>query len=532
MAPTVRDLLGSSPLRLRLVVPEAREADSVAAEITWVHSSDLPDPTPFLDQGQLLLTDGSQFPLGWTDGSAEDAYVRRLVAHGICGLGFATQILHESIPERLAEACGSHGLPLIEVPDRTPFIAIIRFVADWIAREQHAQAEWSLQAQRAIARAALRPDGLRSILGEMERQLRCWVAMFDAAGNYMRMPSNAPIPSGIVDDITGAARTALARGERSVSQREVGGQQVTLQTLGRRNRLRGVLVLGGLESLDTARTDIVNSVIALASLALEQTRSLDTARRHLRAGVFEQLLSGRTEVAASTARQVWGRLPADPAVVTLAHPAAQRQNLLEALELLSDDHHGAVFYAPREANVVVLAGPQQLAKVLDVLARYGAVAGVSEPAPLANLPEGLREAERALARAVELSRPVVEFSEIAGRGMLGLLRSEKAHSVALNVLQPLLDAEASPEAPQLLRAVTVWLANNCGWEKAAAELGVHRHTLRNRVDAAGRALGLNLDTLQDRLELWAAVQFLEGASFSSGGSPGSGRHGSDRASAT
>lgn len=517
MSPSIRDLLGSSRLRLRLVVPQARDSAAVEAEIGWVHSSDLVDPTPFLDCGQLLLTDGTQFPLGGSDGSAEDAYVERLVRRGICGLGFATQVLHESIPQPVVEACRHHGLPLIEVPDRTPFIAIIRFVADWIGREQHAQAEWSLQVQRAISRAALRPDGLTSILGEMERQLRCWVALFDAAGNYTRMPANTPIPSGIIGAVTDAARTALGRGERSVAQKEIGGQQVTLQTLGRRKRLRGVLALGGLERLDPARTDIVNSVIALASLALEQTRSLDAARQHLRAGVFEQLLSGRLEVALNTARQVWGRLPADPARILLARPGSQRQNLLEALELLCDDHSGAVFYAPREAYVVVVAGTQHQGKVLDVLSRYGAIAGISDLTPLAALSEGLGQAQRALERALELGRPVLEFAEIAGTGMLGLLRSEKAQSVALNILQPLLRAESDGDGQQLLKAVSVWLSNNCVWEKAAAELGVHRHTLRNRIDAAGRILGLNLDLLQDRLELWAAVQFLETGKGSLGG---------------
>ncbi|WP_433875309.1 PucR family transcriptional regulator [Sinomonas atrocyanea] len=508
MALTLKDLLGSSTLRLRLIAPETLSQDALADEITWVHSSDLPDPTPFLDRGQLLLTDGSQFPPDGSGLGREDEYVGRLVEHGIRGLGFATQVLHETIPAQLTEACRARGLPLIEVPDRTPFIAIIRFAADWIAREQHAQAEWSLQAQRAIARAALRPDGLTSILGEMERQLRCWVALFDGAGNYMRMPVNTPVPSGLLPGVTAAARAALERGERAVVRPEIDGEEILLQTLGRRNRLRGALVLGGLEALDPARTDIVNSVIALASLALEQTRSLDTARQLLRAGVFEQLLAGRSDVARNTARQVWGRLPPDPVVLTLARPVGQRENLLEALELLSDDHRGAVFYAPREAEVVVLAAPAQQAKVLDVLGRYGAAAGVSDGTPFAMLPEALGEAERALARAVELERAVVEFSEIAERGMLGLLRSEQARPVALSLLQPLLHDEQG-DGGQLLRAVTVWLAHNCAWERAATQLGVHRHTLRNRIDAAGRALGLNLDTLHDRLELWAAVQFLD-----------------------
>ncbi|MCT9868170.1 PucR family transcriptional regulator [Paenarthrobacter aurescens] len=507
MPPTINTILHNSSLNLRLVSPDA-SGPGLDSSISWVHSSDLDDPTPFLDAGQLLLTDGTQFPVDEASGPLYNEYVERLVNHGISGLGFATQVIHGVLPQGLEDACRRQGLPLLEVPDRTPFIAIIRFVADWLAREQHARAEWSLQAQRAIARAALRPDGLRSILAELERQLHGWVALFDAAGNHILMPNNRPVPSALMPGVKDAVTKALDQGSRSVSQLTVDGEQVTLQTLGRRHYLRGVLVLGAIEPLDPARTDIINSVIALASLALEQTRTLDTARRHLRAGVFEQLLAGSTDVAERTARQVWGRLPAEPLVVTVALQPGQGQNLLEALELLSDDHRGAVFYAQRKENVVVLAGSNLQGKVAVLLERYGAAAGVSGEATFANLAQALREGERSLQRAVELSRPLVEFGEISQGGMLGLLQRDEAESVALRLIEPLSKHDES-EQTQLRATVTAWLANNCVWDRTARELGIHRHTLRNRIDAAGIVLGLNLDSLRDRLELFAAVGFLE-----------------------
>jgi purine catabolism regulator len=523
--PSLNFLLRSRSLKLRLVVPDLG-APHLEEPISWVHSSDLEDPTPFLDKGQLLLTDGTQFPVEQAavtttaramagrqspevpNGGGYEHYVRRLVDHGIAGLGFATQVIHGTLPPGLEEACRRQGLPLLEVPDRTPFIAIIRTVADYLAREEHARAEWSLQAQRAISRAALRPDGLTSILGELERQLHSWVALYDAAGNYVRMPRNRPIPSDIADEVAQRVRRALDLGTRSASQLNISGQSVTLQTLGRKGSLRGALVLGAMEPLDPARADIVNSVIGLASLALEQARTLDTARRHLRGGVFEQLLAGSTDVALRTARQVWGQLPRDPVLVTVSRQENPAPNLLEALELLADDHRGAVFYALRGELLVVLAGRSHQEKALELLQRHGAVCGVSSEATVNTLSEAFEEATRALGRATELGSAVVEFSELSDGGMLGLLREEKAGPVARGLLQPLI-AHDSAEHTELLETVREWFANNCVWDKTSRRLGVHRHTLRNRIDAAGRILGLNLDNMPDRLELFAAVQFLE-----------------------
>jgi purine catabolism regulator len=71
-APTVSALLAHRELGLRLLTPATDLPDgALDADVSWVHSSDLADPTPFVIPGQVLLTTGTQF--GATDhGSSAD----------------------------------------------------------------------------------------------------------------------------------------------------------------------------------------------------------------------------------------------------------------------------------------------------------------------------------------------------------------------------------------------------------------------------------------------------------------------------
>ncbi|NLT25783.1 MAG: PucR family transcriptional regulator, partial [Microbacteriaceae bacterium] len=89
MPVTVRDLVEQAGLGLRFH-PAAGGAGTpaVEAEIAWAHASDLLDPTPWLQAGQLLLTDGSHLRAGEFDEAAAAAYAGRLRRTGIVALGF------------------------------------------------------------------------------------------------------------------------------------------------------------------------------------------------------------------------------------------------------------------------------------------------------------------------------------------------------------------------------------------------------------------------------------------------------------
>ena len=81
---------------LRLELAAGR--GGLVKEISWLHISELADPTPWLAGGELLLTTG----LGIGDRpSAQRAYVRRLEKHGLAGLGFGVGFSHAEAPAAL-----------------------------------------------------------------------------------------------------------------------------------------------------------------------------------------------------------------------------------------------------------------------------------------------------------------------------------------------------------------------------------------------------------------------------------------------
>src|SRR6478609_9007098 len=96
---SVRELIGD--LDVTLLAGEAQ----LDAPVRWVHISELPDPTPWLSGGELLLTTG----MGLGDAEAQRAYVDRLAEHGLAGLGFGLGFGHDQVPAALRDAAASRG---------------------------------------------------------------------------------------------------------------------------------------------------------------------------------------------------------------------------------------------------------------------------------------------------------------------------------------------------------------------------------------------------------------------------------------
>lgn len=505
MPTTLRGLMADARISMRRAT--SFDDGVLDVPIESAHSSDLSDPTPWLTRGCLLLTDGMQF----TDRARPyfDEYVARLREHGVLALGFASRIIHDEIPDELARACAEQGLPLLEISERTPFMAVIRAVTDGIAADERERLERSLRAQRSVARAALRPDGLAAILRELERELGCWVALFNAAGERVHVPTERPVPDALTDAVDTAVADVLARGGTAALRLSVSGERdVTLQTLGLRGSLRGVLAVGiGTGTADRASADLIEAVIALASIALEQSSTLEDARRRLRSGVLELLLSGAHDVAGRTIEHLWGPLPLSGFTVGCVRtpptaPSSTVDTLSAALALWGEKHRGAFFFADHGADIVVVTRRDATADVVDLLTRHRAHVGLADVESWAGFASGLSEARRALSRTTA-TRPVTDFAELASTGLLGHLEQTHAHEVARRMLAPIADE------PALRAAGSVWLEHNCSWDRAATQLGVHRHTLRSRIDTIGRRLGMNLDGFAARAELWAALQLTQ-----------------------
>ena len=495
---TLRSLLAVRAFSLRAV--GELYAEHLDRTISWIHNSDLPDPTPWLEAGQLLLTDGGQFA-GQTPTSPE-AYCLRLRQRGVAGLGFATDVIHPEVPTELIDACRRLEIPLIEVPGTTPFIGIIRHVADAEAADRSARLSWTLESQRALARAAVRQDGLRAILRTLSSRLGTWVALFDAAGRPLSLPGIAEVPASVEPAVVERARMLL-RKSTPASIRVAEPHAATLQTIGQSGRLGGVLAVGADTPLDSAHSDLVESVIALASISLEQQRAVSDARLRVRTGVIELLLAGRAEEASRSATALWGRMPTPPLLAGQVVGFTGSQSLLDELELSATAEPGILFFAEREEDLLILVAREGLAGVAELLQKHDAAAGFAELHRWEDLSRALAEAAHAAGQSSEPG--VIEFSAIADRGVIGMLRNNGGPLVARRMLAPL-DQLAPAHRERLLAAATAWFAANTAWDPAARTLDIHRHTLRARIDELGELLGLDLSTFDGRAQLWAAME--------------------------
>lgn len=493
-APTLRTLLNHAELRLSLVAPatvpgpDALDREVLDREVLWVHNSDLIDPTPFLSDGLLLLTTGSQ--LAEHDEKAAADYVARLVRRGVLALGFGSGVHRQGVPDELIRACTVIGLALFEVPYDIPFLAIARVHARAIAAHAYARRTWALEAHRALAVAALRPRGLEAALSELSRRLGCWVGLFDASGGLAHQHPLS-VDAAQTDAVTAEVAGLLLRGGSASRTIEDESATFTIFTLGRTGQLRGALAIAAV-ALDPETRAVVSSVIAMAGLALEQNEQLARARRRLRTQVLATLLTDDP----GPARRVLGSLPPAPVVVAVAE-TDRPGTVIDWWDRLD----GAPFIAESAEGLVMCIGVAQ-AGMLDQLAgRFALRAGVSDAVDYSAFSQAHAQALTALRRG---GAGVTRYADATSGGMLDALGTEEARLFARARLAPL-RAHDQATGSGLERTLRVWLEHDAHSEHTAAALGIHRHTLRTRIAQAAALLETDLSSFPARAELWAAL---------------------------
>lgn len=502
--PTLRALLTRRDLMLALAGEEHLEPGTLDRAVRWVHSSDLADPTPFLSEGLVLLTTGTQFQDAADDAGAYREYVHRLAARGVVGLGFGTEVVRAGVPPALIDACRAERMPLFEVPYRTPFIAVARANAEAIAAQAYSRRSWALAAQRAIALAALRPDGLGATVAELARQLDTWVGMYDAAGELVREHPANGLGTATADDLRREVTGVLNRGARAGSSLRIGETPFSLQTLGRGGHLRGVIAIAA-GDLDQEGRGVVTAVIAMAGLALEQQQGLSRARGALRAGLVQTLLADDPGLARRIARELWGPLPAAPIEVAVTDASAARIDAIaELLELRVDEKRGSLFFGRGEDGLVMIVPAGERGPVDEVAERFGVRVGLSDAVGYDSFAAATAQARVARDRG---GHGVTPFSAVSRAGVLSAL-SDEARSLARAELAPLSDHDAA-EGTHLVGTLRAWLDNDCSHEASARALGVHRHTVRTRLALIERVLGADLSSFATRAELWAALRVLD-----------------------
>ncbi len=478
--PTVSELADTA--RLGLVLRAGKGgADRL---ISWVHASELTNPAQFLSGSELLLTTGLALPSS-PDGLA--AYVSRLADAGLAGLGFGIELGHDEIPAALLTAAEDAGLPVLEVPHRTPFIEISKTVSQALADRHSAEARRIESARNALTTAAMHAADLGGLVTRLAGELGCWALLLDAQGRVThaepdRAARRSPTVVGDLDRLR-ATRPPSSAGLSAH------GESIAVHSLGGGHKLTGFLVVGRTGAFAATDHHITHVAASLLTIALTQAKPVADAR--LRATALKLLLDGHRAAFFDLAEPLGVTPPDEPVVV--AAGSGHSTSLVDdcaASGLLAGEIEGAL--------VVVAPALRRLPAARHL--------GVSAPTGWDGLATAHQQARHALQDATRRGTAVSRFDQLGG-GLLHHLGTEDIVRRADEMLRPLYRHDTDQRG-DLVRSLRTWLAHHGHWEPAAAELGVHRHTLRHRMGKVAELTGRSLDSPDVRSELWLALRLL------------------------
>ena len=492
MAMQVADLLARSDLRLRLLVK-----GDLTRPIRWVHSSELPDPAPYLRGAEVVLTAGV-----WYSGpESAERFVSGLARSAAAALGFGTHDDLAQVPESVVDAAERHGLVLFEVPSGTPFIVVTEaFVESSIASRERPLRE-SASRNAELVRSLQDGDGLEGLLRVLVRALPTSAAVVVGDRVVARVGPAAPAPE-VVQAATGGADGAVAdAGYASYSiPGGPGAAQLIVQRQG--------------ESLTIDQVAAVDQVLAYLAVELQRLRSIRENARRYAAELFDLIEAGAHEYSATSARmRSLGLSPNEPMVVVCIegqHP----EGALRAAEEWLDSRSGPSVVGVKGLQVLVLLPVALDLDLRALAAEMHAALGGQCLVGVGSISGDTHQVRDSLVEA----RHACRFS--ARRRDIGFATHDAtaSHAVLLAtqpdqqlrrfeeaLLGPLV-AHDSRRNSDLVTTLDRFLSSGGHYLTTAAELFVHVNTLRLRLARVEQLTGRDLSLMDDRVDFWLALR--------------------------
>ncbi|MCT9624645.1 PucR family transcriptional regulator ligand-binding domain-containing protein [Pseudarthrobacter sp. SL88] len=467
MAISLAALLGVNSLKLS----KAGVAETTwHQDINWVAVTELEDPQRFLNGGELILTTG----LRLKSAPEQRRFVRQVQRAGAVGIGFGVGLSHDAVPPALLAEANRWGLPVVEVPYETPFIAITKLVADAQSADHYSKLERLIAGHQILARALLTGGGLAELLKQLGSMLRTDIALTQFTAQLYNSStatpaadswSSFPIPTGRRDACTLWVRQPFED------------------------------------------TGIVGYAQNLISVELNNMVKQRQAQRALCGQVLEDVIHGALETSEAQRRLAGvGINSTRKNVVLLAvspahHKALGSTSVPRALE-------GAVAAVVGKDLVVVInddggAAPALARQLSDHLAEAGIHATIGIGGAYTK-PNGLRWSYFEARDAAGHGLPVNEPERLSLTSLLLASEDVPLADMAHESLNPLRAFDAAHGA-ELMTTLESYLTNNGSVAAVAEQLTLHRNTVRYRLAQITELTGYDPSVTPDRVQLWLAL---------------------------
>jgi Purine catabolism regulatory protein-like family/PucR C-terminal helix-turn-helix domain len=482
--------------------------------IRWVHVSELPDPSRFLQGDELLLLAGTGLrPEGCAD------YVARVKAAGVAALGFGVTPVFDQVPPELVAACQEKDLPLLEVPPAVTFESCAEVLYGELLSSELSEIRRLTEAQRALIKTAVGPSPLTRTLELLAAHVGGWALLADQVrgrewtGGTPRFDADVRAALGRVCASTSPASATMSSADQRIMIQSVAGPLPSGYAL-----MVGAPVMAGVtdHAVITTAASLLGLLLPgpvdhwpahqVGRVALAQALAPHSSRWDRQAaGVFGvedtswRIICAR---AVSDGNGSGGNGSGGNGSGGNGNSNGAQARLGELASLLDSP------FVDRDGEVCVALVPESkpLPKLTDDLSRAGWLAGISSPHPAGRLGEARDEAARLLRTALFQGSCVVGGAEVDG--LAAALDMSRLRDYADRRFRPLCERRQQ-DAGDLLATLRIWLRHNGHWDRAAAELGVHRNTVRHRIAQIETALDCRLADADTRMELHLALRAIE-----------------------
>jgi DNA-binding PucR family transcriptional regulator len=360
-------------------------------------------------------------------------------------------------------------------------------------------------AQRTLTRAASRLRPLEGTLRALGATLNCWTMLLDAEDAVVAKSGPAPEPD---DELRKLAATRRSSSGKPSTSGTVGDTQVVSHAIEPVATRPNVLLVG--RTTEFSRTERAVIAMAVALLGLLR-RDVDVSRGFAARLAARLLLTGGGAAAEST-----GELLAQ----LLDNRASQHYRVLSGVDTRQRAHVNVggdfdrlvqllgtplVDVTPDGFRAIVAARSAPSEATLHTLQRRGWLVGMSGSATISELRAAEREAVALRRQASANGKPM--RAEDGTNSVTSLVDPIAARAFARRRLSPLATIR-SPGGAQLVETLRVWLANHGDWDRAAEVLGMHRTSVRHRIQQVEQVLGNDLSDAQQRMDLWYAINWL------------------------
>lgn len=491
---TLSQLLAHPDLRLRLIQAGPRDP-----EISWSSTTELLDLSEHLEGSEIILTTG--LALTFEDPRWRD-FVAALSRARVAAIGFGVGVTHDAIPPRLVRAASTYQVALFEVPPPVPFIAVSKAIAQLLQADELRAARQALRVQQRLLDGAHGDREPAEVLASIAQATGKQLALLASDGSVLA--STAGYGAACADP-EGAIEHIALDPDRALRLAVAGEAQLTPE--GRAVIAAGSMVLG----------------LGLRGGRIEGERERERWER-----LTQALLSGRAAASSVEILAPERELPSRVRVVVLQGQAEdigewRRRPRSGAERLVTPSPEPGGAHGLVNAWQLVEDAEPALQRALSVAAAHNLDAVIGRPSPLADAPLSRRSATTRLHRLSPAGplyatprTPAVVWADRDSPLLEALLArpADERRALSSRVLGPLSrhrgagdgGSDAGSDAA-LLRDTLVAVSHSNGQRgPAAAALGIHRNTLRDRIGRIEDLTGRSLADPDDRAELWLALR--------------------------